>query len=157
MKHKILILTALFITFLVISITKMSAQDTGNKSNPTRSVKLTYVEDWESKKGVEQIEIFLAYKNPTTSEFTLLTENSGSKGTVIFDIPADNEGNSWPFVYGSSKDNIFNDLMKAKKEGKKITFDGFHMIRVHKSTEGDVEITFGGGRMTVVGNIQVWN
>ena len=118
-----------------------------------KSVKFVYVENWESKQGVKDIEIYLAYKNPTTLEFTVLSAISDSEGTVVFDIPSDADGNSWSFLYG--RDAVFVEMMNLQKEGKPVKIEGVRMIRVPKN-ETDLEITFSDERITTKGNLQIW-
>jgi len=113
-----------------------------------KSVKFVYVENWESKQGVKDIEIYLAYKNPTTLEFTVLSAISDSEGTVVFDIPSDADGNSWSFLYG--RDAVFVEMMNLQKEGKPVKIEGVRMIRVPKN-ETDLEITFSDERITTKG------
>ena len=158
MNKRLVVLVVMMIAVLVASNHQVKAQSDSIKSEEqisTRSVKITYVEDLESKKGVADAELCLAYKNPTTELFTILSAITDNEGSVTFDIPGDDEGNSWSFAYGSLNDT-FKELMNLQKEGKDIKIQNFRLIRVPKSTEKLEIILDGNGRMSTIGSLQIW-
>ena len=132
-------LVVMMIAVLVASNHQVNAQSDSNSSEEqisTKPVKLTYVEDLESKKGVADAELYLAYVNPTTEISTIKREITDSEGSVNFDIPIDDDGNTWLFRFGLIPENDSSIMLLLQMENTPV-------IRAPKSTE-NIEIILDG-------------